>query len=54
MNEHLQNVTEALAAARTQAEVLDVVLTPALQALGALAGGVLLVEENSHTLRLVA
>ena len=54
LNEHLQDVTEALAAARTQAEVLDVVLRPALQALGALAGGVLLVDEDGHTLRLVA
>ena len=54
LNEHLQNVTEALAAARTQVEVLDVVLTPAMQALGALAGGVLLVDEEGHTLRLVA
>ncbi|CAM4398255.1 GAF domain-containing protein [Deinococcus marmoris] len=43
--EHLQDVTEALAAARTQAEVLDVVLAPALQALGAVAGAVLLVDE---------
>ncbi|MGY2895085.1 GAF domain-containing protein [Deinococcus sp. UYEF24] len=54
LNEHLQNVTEALAAARTRTEVLDVVLKPALESLGALAGGVLLVEEEGHTLRLVA
>lgn len=54
LNEHLQNVTELLAAARTQAEVLDMMLTPALEALRALAGGVLLVDEDSHTLRLVA
>ncbi|WP_407572878.1 GAF domain-containing protein [Deinococcus altitudinis] len=53
LNEHLQNVTEALAAARTQAEVLDVVLKPALKSLGALAGGVLLVDEDMHSLRLV-
>jgi signal transduction histidine kinase len=54
LNEHLQNVTEALAAARTQAEVLDVVLRPALAALSALAGGVLLADEETQTLCLVA
>ena len=53
-SEHLQEVTEALAAARTQAEVLGVVLRPALKALGALAGGVLLIDENARSLRLVA
>ena len=54
LTEHLQAVTEALAVARTRAEVLDVVLRPALQALGALAGGVLLVDEDHHSLRMVA
>ena len=54
LHEHLQNFTEALAAAGTQAEVLDVVLKPALQALGALAGGVLLVDENTQTLCMAA
>jgi len=54
MHEYLQDVTEALAAARTRTEVLGVVLTPALQALGALAGGVLLVDEETHTLHLAA
>ncbi|MGY2893210.1 GAF domain-containing protein [Deinococcus sp. UYEF24] len=52
--EHLQDVTEALAAARTQAEVLSVVLKPALQALGAVSGAVLLVSETGRHLRLVA
>jgi len=54
LSEHLQDVTEALAVARTQVEVLDVVLRPALEALSALAGGVLLLDENSRSLRLVA
>jgi signal transduction histidine kinase len=52
--EHLQDVTEALAAARTQAEVLEVVLRPALQALGAVGGAVLLVDESSQYLRMAA
>ena len=54
LHEHLQAVTEALAAARTQAEVLDVVLKPALQALRALAGGVLLVGEDGRALQMAA
>jgi signal transduction histidine kinase len=54
LSEHLQDVTEALAAARTQAEVLSVVLTPALQALGAVGGAVLLVDERGVQLRLAA
>ncbi|WP_293910885.1 ATP-binding protein [Deinococcus sp.] len=48
--EHLQRVTEALAATDQQSGVLSVVLTPALQALGALAGAVLLVGEESADL----
>ena len=51
LNEHLQDLTEALAAARTRTEVLDAMLTPAIGALGALAGVVLLVDEDSHTLQ---
>ena len=54
LTEHLQDVTEALVAARTQAEVLYVVLRPALQALAALAGGVLLVDETGRSLRMAA
>ena len=45
---------EALAAARTQAEVLDGVLRPALQGLGAVGGMVLLVDETGLHLRLAA
>ncbi|WP_161880890.1 ATP-binding protein [Deinococcus alpinitundrae] len=39
--EHLQSVTEQLAAARTPSAVYDIVLTPALSALGALAAMIL-------------
>ena len=46
LSECLQTVTEALAAARTQDEVLGVVLQPALEALGAGAAAVLLVTEG--------
>ncbi len=48
--EHLQDVTETLAAARTQDEVFGIVLRPALQALGAIAGAVLLVDKRGETL----
>ncbi|MGY2897169.1 GAF domain-containing protein [Deinococcus sp. UYEF24] len=54
LNEHLHDVMEALAAARTQTEILDVVLRPALQALGAVGGAVLLVDETGRSLRLAA
>jgi hypothetical protein len=46
--EHLQDVTAAMAAARTQTEIVDVVLRPALQALGAIGGAVLLVDETGR------
>jgi signal transduction histidine kinase len=52
--EHLQDVTAAMAAARTQTEIVDVVLRPALQALGAIGGAVLLVDETGRYLRLAA
>lgn len=52
MTDHLQGVTEALAAARTQASVLDAALRPALRALGAVAAAVLLVDELAGALRL--
>lgn len=50
----LQGVTEALAAAASPAEVFRVVLHPALQALGALAGVVLLVHDGEDALRVAA
>ncbi len=54
LTEHLQRVTEALAAATTPAEVFTVVLEPALQALNAIAGAVLLVNEAGDQLRMTA
>ncbi|WP_158263813.1 GAF domain-containing protein [Deinococcus arcticus] len=54
LSERLQAVTEALAAAQTQSEVFAVVLTPALQALDARAGAVLLVDEDGTQLRVAA
>jgi len=52
--ERLQQVTEALAAANTQQAVFDIVLTPALEAVGAVAGVVLLVSEEAQALQLAA
>ncbi|AFZ69609.1 ATP-binding protein [Deinococcus peraridilitoris] len=52
--ERLQDVTEALAAASTPADVFAVVLTPALQALDAIAGAVLLVNEAGDGLEIAA
>lgn len=54
LSEQLQNVTEALAAARTREEVFGVVLHPALEALKAVAGAVLLVDDSGQRLQLAA
>lgn len=54
LSERLQAVTEALAAARNQQEVFGVVLTPALQALDAVAGAVLLVDQTGTRLETAA
>jgi len=48
----LIHATQALAAAQTQTEVLTAVLEPALRALGAIAGAVLLVDEQGQSLRM--
>jgi signal transduction histidine kinase len=48
----LQNLTEALAGARTQAEVLQIILEPALEALGAVAGSVMLLSADRQRLDL--
>lgn len=53
-SERLQAVTEALAAARTRADVLSLVLAPALDALHAHAGSVLLVNDAATHLSLAA
>ena len=52
--ERLQQVTEALSAANTQDAVFDIVLTPALEAIGAVAGVVLLIAEEDQALHLAA
>jgi len=52
LTQQLIHATQALAAAQTQAEVVMAVLTPALQALKAMAGAVLLVDEEARTLQM--
>ncbi|GMA15469.1 hypothetical protein GCM10025871_18000 [Deinococcus metallilatus] len=54
LGERLQNLTEALAAARTPQEVFGIVLRPALGALGAVAGAVLLVSGAGDRLEVAA
>jgi signal transduction histidine kinase len=48
----LQEITEALAATGTQREVIEIILTPAVQALGAVAGTVLLVDQTDQQLKI--
>ncbi|WP_407541034.1 GAF domain-containing protein [Deinococcus radiomollis] len=50
--ERLQDITEALAASITQREVIDIVLTPAVKALGAVAGIVLMVDETDQQMKI--
>jgi len=50
----LQDITETLAATRDQDQVFEIVLRPALQALGAVAGTVLLVNRADHRLEVTA
>jgi PAS domain S-box-containing protein len=54
LSEHLQSVTEALAAAHSQAAVLQIVLTPALEALAAMAGAILLLDAAGARLEIAA
>ncbi|UQN08296.1 ATP-binding protein [Deinococcus sp. QL22] len=54
LSERLQAVTEALAAARTQEDVFEIVLTPALEAMSAIAGVVMLVDETGERLTMAA
>lgn len=54
LSEHLQQVTEALAAVHSQDEVLPVVLKPAMAALKAVAGAVLLVDSTGQQLWIAA
>ena len=50
--EYLQDITEALAATRTHQEVIEIILTPAVKALGAVAGIVLLVNATDQQLKI--
>ncbi|MFC4426076.1 GAF domain-containing protein [Deinococcus navajonensis] len=54
LGERLQGVTEALAAAQTQPDVYEVVMGTALEAVGAVAGAVLLVSVDGARLELAA
>ncbi|WP_161883877.1 GAF domain-containing protein [Deinococcus alpinitundrae] len=49
---YLQEITEALAATSTQREVIEIILTPAVQALGAVAGIVLLVDSTDQQMKI--
>ncbi|UQN08989.1 GAF domain-containing protein [Deinococcus sp. QL22] len=50
--QNLQEITEALAATTTQREVIEIVLTPTVQAIGASAGIVLLVNQTDQQLKI--
>ena len=50
--EYLQEITEALAATSTQRGVIEIILTPAVQALGAVAGIVLLVDHTDQQIKI--
>ncbi|WP_407572877.1 GAF domain-containing protein [Deinococcus altitudinis] len=50
--EYIQEITEALAATTTQREVIEIVLTPAVQAIGASAGIVLSVDETDQQMKI--
>ena len=52
LSTYLQGITEALAATTTQREVIEIVLTPAVQALGAVAGIVLLVDHTDQQMKI--
>ncbi|GGO41325.1 hypothetical protein [Deinococcus humi] len=48
----LQDITAALGAASTEREVIEIVLTPAVEALGAVAGIALLVDRTDQQLKI--
>lgn len=52
--ERLQHVTEQLAATNHQADVFQIILTPALEVLNAVAGAVLLVDPTAARLEIAA
>ncbi|WP_407543209.1 GAF domain-containing protein (plasmid) [Deinococcus radiomollis] len=52
LSAYLQDITEALAASDTAQKIIEIVLTPAVKALGATAGIVLLVDETDQQLKI--
>ena len=52
LSAYIQEITEALAAGDTEREVVEIVLTPAVQALGAVAGIVLLVDHSDQQMKI--
>ena len=52
LSTYLQDITEALAASDTEQKVIEIVLTPAVKALGAVAGIVLLVDETDQQMKI--
>ncbi|MGY2895086.1 GAF domain-containing protein [Deinococcus sp. UYEF24] len=49
---YIQEITEALAATTTEREVIEIVLTPAVQAIGASAGIVLSVDQTDQQMKI--
>ena len=52
LSAYIQEITEALAASSTEREVIEIVLTPAVKALGAVAGVVLLVDHTDQQMKI--
>lgn len=52
--EQLQQLTQALAATHTQVQVLDATLAPAIQALSAVSGAILLLDPDTQCLTIAA
>ena len=52
LSTYLQEITEALAASDTEQKVIEIVLTPAVKSLGAVAGIVLLVDHTDQQMKI--
>ena len=52
LSAYIQDITEALAACDTEREVIEIVLTPAVKALGAVAGVVLLADHTDQQMKI--
>ena len=52
LSTYLQDITEALAASDTERKVIEIVLTPAVKVLGAVAGIVLLVDQTDQQMKI--